>query len=138
MVQCLASAFGGSNSYVQIVLDLDLPDEIVKPPWAQAGIKRYVLSSGFTRYNASYLNLTPFIAPSNSLDKRPLYLHRFYYISSSSVKIGLEIIKPTSPPLSPLWASPFRAEPLLQRRGGGVFKKRGFAPLKLPKYITSE
>lgn len=62
MVQCLAPALGSHNSYVQIVLDLDLPDEIVKPPWSQAGIKRYVLSSGLTRYNASYFNLTPFIA----------------------------------------------------------------------------
>jgi len=62
MVQCLASAFGSSNSYVQIVLDPDLPDEIIKTPWSQAGIKRYILSSGFTGYNASYFNLTPFIS----------------------------------------------------------------------------
>lgn len=61
MVQRLASAFGSSNSYVQIVLDPSLPDEIIKTPWSQAGIKWYVLSSGFAGYNASYFNLTPFI-----------------------------------------------------------------------------
>ena len=60
MVQCLAPAFGSSNSYVQIVLDPDLPDEIIKTPWSQAGIKWYILSTGFTGYNASYFNLTPF------------------------------------------------------------------------------
>ena len=59
MVQCLASAFGSSNGYVQVVLDPDLPDELIKSPWSQAGIKWYVLSSGLTRYNASYLDLTP-------------------------------------------------------------------------------
>ena len=58
MVQRFASAFGSGDSYVQIIFDLALPDEVIKTPWSQAGIKRYVLVSGFTRYNASYFNLT--------------------------------------------------------------------------------
>ncbi len=57
MVQRLAPAFGGGNSYVQIVLDLGLADKVIKAPWAQAGIKWYNLSTSFTRYNASYFNL---------------------------------------------------------------------------------
>ena len=60
MVQCLTSAFGSSNSYIQIVLDFGLPDKIIKTPWSQTGIKWYVLSRGLARYNASYFNLTPF------------------------------------------------------------------------------
>ena len=81
MVQRLAPAFGSSDGYVQIVLNSDLPDEIIKPPWSQAGIKWYILNTGFTRYNASYFNLTPFrflISPSPLLPlvlwaKAPLY-----------------------------------------------------------------
>ncbi len=63
MVQRLAPAFGSGDSYVQVVLNLALPDEIIKTPWPQAGIKWYVLSAGFTRYNASYFNLPPFKKP---------------------------------------------------------------------------
>jgi hypothetical protein len=48
VVQCLASAFGSGDSYIQIVLNPGLPDEVIKTPWSQAGIKWYVLSSGFT------------------------------------------------------------------------------------------
>ena len=48
MVQCFASTFGGGDSYVQIVFDLALPDEIIKTPWPQAGIKWDVLTSRFT------------------------------------------------------------------------------------------
>ncbi len=57
MVQRPTPAFGSGDSYVQIILDLGLPDEVVKTPWPQAGIKWYVLTMGFTRYNASYFDL---------------------------------------------------------------------------------
>ncbi len=60
MYQCLTPAFGGSNSDVQIVLNPGLPDKVIKTPWPQVGIEWYILSTGFTRYNASYFNLTPF------------------------------------------------------------------------------
>ena len=59
MVQRLTPAFGSSDSYAQIVLNPGLPNEVIKAPGAQASIKRYVLSAGFTRYNALYFNLTP-------------------------------------------------------------------------------
>jgi len=59
VVQRFASAFGGNDSYVQIILNLDLPDEITKVPGSEAGIKLAVLSAGFTRYNALYFNFTP-------------------------------------------------------------------------------
>jgi len=57
MVQRLAPTFGSSDGYVQVVFDLALPDEVIKTPWPQAGIKWYILSVGFTRYNASYFSL---------------------------------------------------------------------------------
>jgi len=59
MVQRLTPAFGSGDSYVQVFLDLALPDEVIKMPWSQAGIKWYILSAGLTRYNASYFNFTP-------------------------------------------------------------------------------
>ena len=59
MVQSFTSAFSSGDSYVQIAFDLALPDEIIKTAWPQAGIEGYVLTAGFTRYNASYFNLTP-------------------------------------------------------------------------------
>ncbi|MFC1932971.1 hypothetical protein ACFLXU_05015 [Chloroflexota bacterium] len=59
MVQWLVPALGSSDSYVQIVFDLALPDEVIKTPWSQAGIKRYIFTAGFTRYNANYFNLAP-------------------------------------------------------------------------------
>ena len=54
MVQCLAPAFGSGDSYVQIILNLGLPDEVIKLAGSEAGIKLCVLSAGFTRYNALY------------------------------------------------------------------------------------
>ena len=54
MVQRFVPAFGGGDGYVQIVFDLALPDEVIKTPWPQAGIKWYVLTAGFTRCNTSY------------------------------------------------------------------------------------
>ncbi len=51
VVKRLVSAFGGSDSYVQILLDPVLPDEVGKMSWSQAGIKGNILGAGFTRYN---------------------------------------------------------------------------------------
>ena len=68
MVQCLTSAFGSGDSYVQIVLDPGLPDEVIKPPGSEASIKWYVLSGGFTRYNAVYFNLNLLKAPKKIED----------------------------------------------------------------------
>lgn len=55
MIQRLTSAFSSDNSYVQIVLDLALPDEFIEAAGSQAGIKWLVLGTGFPRYNPSYL-----------------------------------------------------------------------------------
>jgi len=59
VVQRLASALSSSDSYVQIILDSGLPDEVIKAPGSQSSIKRYILSGGFTRYNAFYFSLPP-------------------------------------------------------------------------------
>ncbi len=48
MVQRFTPAFGSGDSYLQIVLDLALPDEVIKTPGAQASIKWCVLISGFS------------------------------------------------------------------------------------------
>lgn len=48
MVQRFSSAFGCGDGYVQVFLDFVLPDEIIKVAGAQAGIKWYVFSAGFT------------------------------------------------------------------------------------------
>ena len=48
MVQCLTPAFGGSDSYAQVFLNLVLPDEVIKAPGSEAGIKWYILGTGFT------------------------------------------------------------------------------------------
>jgi len=48
MVQRLTPAFGSGDSYVHIVFDLALPDEVIKAPWSQAGIKWYVFTAWFT------------------------------------------------------------------------------------------
>ena len=59
MVQRFVSAFSRRDSYVQIALNLVLADEIIKATGSEAGIKWYVLSAGFTRYNASYFTSPP-------------------------------------------------------------------------------
>ena len=59
MVQRLASTFGGSDGYVQIALDLILSDEVIKATGSEAGVKWYVLSARFARYDASYFNSPP-------------------------------------------------------------------------------
>ncbi len=59
MVQRLIPAFGGSDSYVQVLLDPVLPDEISKMSRSQAGIEGNILGAGFTRYNVSYFNFPP-------------------------------------------------------------------------------
>jgi len=47
VVQSLISAFGGSDGYVQVILNPVLPDKVTKAPGAEAGVKRYVLGVGF-------------------------------------------------------------------------------------------
>ena len=59
MVERLASAFGGGDSYIQVLFYLALPDEVIKTPWPQAGIKRRIFTISFTGDNTSYFNLTP-------------------------------------------------------------------------------
>ncbi len=59
MVQRLVPAFGGGDSYAQVIFNLALPDEVVKTARSQAGIKWRILGAGFTRYNARYFNLAP-------------------------------------------------------------------------------
>ena len=61
MVKRLISPSSRGDSYAQIILDSGLTNELIKMTRSEAGIKRYVLSTGFTRYNAVYFNLTPFI-----------------------------------------------------------------------------
>jgi len=48
MVQRLAPAFGRRDSYVQIVLNLGLPDEVIKATGPEAGVKWFVFSAWFT------------------------------------------------------------------------------------------
>ena len=57
MVQRLTPTFSGGNSDVQVFLDLALPDEVIETPRPQAGVEWYILSAGFTRYDAGYFNL---------------------------------------------------------------------------------
>jgi hypothetical protein len=59
MVQCFPSAPGSGDSYLQVFLYPDLPDEITKVPRPEAGIKRYILSAWFSRYDALYLRFPP-------------------------------------------------------------------------------
>ena len=60
MVQCLAPAFGSGDSYIQVILNLGLPDEVIEVAGSEAGIKLTVLSAGFPRYNALYFNFIPY------------------------------------------------------------------------------
>ncbi len=48
MVQRFAPTFGRGDSYVQIVFNLGLPDEVIKATGSEAGVKWYVFSAGFT------------------------------------------------------------------------------------------
>lgn len=48
MVQRLASTFGGGDSYIQIVLNPGLTDKVLKVTGSEAGVKRYIFSTGFT------------------------------------------------------------------------------------------
>ena len=61
MVKCLAPPFSRGDSYAQILLNSGLTNKLIKATGSEAGIKGYVLSTGFTRYNAVYLKLTPLI-----------------------------------------------------------------------------
>ena len=87
MVQRLIPALGSGNSYIQIVLNPSLPDEVIKTPWSQAGIKWYVLSTGFTRYNASYFNLTPFRFFSNPIPFPQLGVYVSGYLWGSIITL---------------------------------------------------
>jgi hypothetical protein len=46
MVQRFPPALGGSNGDVQVVLNLVLPDELIKTAGSETGVKRYVLGTG--------------------------------------------------------------------------------------------
>ncbi len=59
MVQCLIPPFGRGNRYIQIIFDSGLPNEVSKTSGSKASIKWYILSAGFTRYNAFYFDFTP-------------------------------------------------------------------------------
>ena len=48
MVQRLAPAFSRSDSYLQVILNLTLPDEVIKASGSEASIKGYILSLGLT------------------------------------------------------------------------------------------
>ena len=63
MVKCFTPPFSCSDSYAQILLNSSLTNELIKATGPEAGIKRYVFSTGFTRYNAVYFNLTPLKHP---------------------------------------------------------------------------
>ena len=63
MVQRFTPALGGSDGDVQIILNSILADKIVKTAGSQVDVNWYVFSTGFTRYYALYLNLTPIISP---------------------------------------------------------------------------
>jgi len=63
MVKCLSPPLSCSDSYAQILLNSGLTNKLIKATGPEAGIKGYVLSTGFTRYNAAYLKLTPLKYP---------------------------------------------------------------------------
>jgi len=46
MVQRLAPAFSRSDGYPEILLNLVLPDEVVKASGSEATVEGYILSSG--------------------------------------------------------------------------------------------
>jgi len=59
MVKCLTSAFGRGDSNAQVAFDLFLPDELIETARPEVGVEGSIFSTWFTRYYASYLNLTP-------------------------------------------------------------------------------
>jgi hypothetical protein len=48
MVQRLIPAFSRRDSYLQVFLNLVLPDEVIKALGSEASIKGYILGSGLT------------------------------------------------------------------------------------------
>jgi hypothetical protein len=48
MIQRLTPAFSCSDSYPQVILNLVLPDEVVKTSGSEATVEGYILSSGLT------------------------------------------------------------------------------------------
>ena len=59
MVQCLTPTLSRGNSDAQVFFNPGLPDKIIKAPGPQAGIKRYILSTGFARNNTAYSTSPP-------------------------------------------------------------------------------
>lgn len=52
-------SLGGGDGDFEVVLGLVLSDKIGQAPRPQAGIKRCILGTGLTRYDASYIRLPP-------------------------------------------------------------------------------
>jgi hypothetical protein len=48
MVQRLAPAFSRRDGYLDVFLNLVLPDEVSKASGSEAGVKGYILGSGLT------------------------------------------------------------------------------------------
>jgi hypothetical protein len=48
MIQRLVPALSRSDSYLEVILNLVLPDKVIKAPGAKASVKVYILSPGFT------------------------------------------------------------------------------------------
>jgi len=59
VVQGFTAGGGRVNSYLQVFLGPVLSGKISEAPRAETGIKRSILSTGFTRYNTSYFGLPP-------------------------------------------------------------------------------
>ena len=59
MVKGFTPGSGCGDSYFQIILGLVLSGKIGKAPGSKTGIKRCILSTGFTRYNSSYFVSPP-------------------------------------------------------------------------------
>jgi hypothetical protein len=57
MVQRLVPALSRGDGYLEVILNLILPDKVIKTPGAKAGVKVYILSPGFARYNSFYFCL---------------------------------------------------------------------------------
>jgi hypothetical protein len=56
MVQRLVPALSRGDGYLQVVLNLILPDKIIKTPRSKAAVEVYILGSGLTGNNSVYFN----------------------------------------------------------------------------------
>jgi len=59
VVQRLLPAFSRGDGYLEVFLNLVLPDEVVKAPGAEAAVQGSVLGSGLTRNDALYFLIPP-------------------------------------------------------------------------------